>query len=101
MFFFLLLISDIVHMLEVQVTIPQAVKKGESANLICRYNLEGDTLYSIKWYKGRREFFRFTPKENPAKKTFPLIGITVEVSFIYIVLLYRSSGIYCIVYIII
>lgn len=67
-------------MLKVQVNIPQSVKKGESANIICSYNLEGDTLYSIKWYKGRREFFRFTPKENPAKKTFPLVGITVEVS---------------------
>jgi hypothetical protein len=47
--------------------------------LKCNYDLEGDTLYSIKWYKGRHEFYRYTPKENPAMKTFPVFGINVEV----------------------
>lgn len=31
-------------------------------------------------YKGRREFYRYTPKENPAMKTFLVNGINVEVS---------------------
>jgi len=68
---------------DVRVTIPTAVKKGENANLVCNYDLEGDTLYSIKWYKGRREFYRYTPKENPAMKTFAGNGITVEVCNLY------------------
>lgn len=59
---------------------PTAVRKGDNARLICNYDLESDTLYTIKWYKGRREFYRYTPKENPAMKTFPLAGITVEVN---------------------
>lgn len=42
--------------------------------------MEGDSLYSVKWYKGRREFYRYTPKENPAMKTFAVNGINVEVS---------------------
>lgn len=31
-------------------------------------------------YKGRREFYRYTPKENPAMKTFNVNGINVLVS---------------------
>lgn len=33
----------------------------------------------MKWYKGKREFFRFTPKENPSLQIFPVPGIYVEV----------------------
>uniref|UniRef100_T1GC69 Uncharacterized protein n=1 Tax=Megaselia scalaris TaxID=36166 RepID=T1GC69_MEGSC len=40
--------------------------------------MENDTLYSVKWYKGRREFYRYTPKENPAMKIFNHAGINVE-----------------------
>lgn len=67
---------------DVRVTVPMAVKKGDNAHLICNYDLEGDTLYSVKWYKGRREFYRYTPKENPGMKIFPLAGINVDVSAI-------------------
>lgn len=64
----------------VSVTIPIAVKKGDNANLACSYDMEGDSLYSVKWYKGRREFYRYTPKENPSMKVFHQTGITVDVS---------------------
>lgn len=43
--------------------------------------MEGDSLYAVKWYKGRREFYRYTPKENPAMKIFPAPGVFVVVSF--------------------
>jgi hypothetical protein len=69
---------------DVRVTIPTAVKKGDNANLICNYDLEGDALYSIKWYKGKREFYRYTPRETPPMKTFSATtGIQVEVSAAY------------------
>lgn len=45
--------------------------------LRCSYNLEGDALYAVKWYKGRGEFFRYTPKEIPPTKQFPIYGLTV------------------------
>jgi hypothetical protein len=65
---------------DVRVTIPTAVKKGDNANLICNYDLEGDA-FSIKWYKGKREFYRYTPRETPPLKTFSATtGIQVEVS---------------------
>lgn len=60
--------------------VPAAILRGGTATLFCHFDLEGDTLYSVKWYKGRREFYRFTPKEDPAKKIFPIVGLEVEVS---------------------
>uniref|UniRef100_A0A1I8PEH2 Ig-like domain-containing protein n=1 Tax=Stomoxys calcitrans TaxID=35570 RepID=A0A1I8PEH2_STOCA len=64
---------------DVSVTIPQAVKRGSNAMLTCNYDMENDTLYSVKWYKGRREFYRYTPKENPAMKVFlTQSGLNVE-----------------------
>lgn len=76
-----MLFADIsVGLRNVHVTIPAAVKRGDNALLICNYDMEGDSLYSIKWYKGRREFYRYTPKEEPQSiKTFPVAGINVEV----------------------
>lgn len=65
----------------VNVRIPAAVKRGDNALLICNYDIENDTLYAVKWYRGRREFYRYTPKENPAWKIFTKTNeIDVEVS---------------------
>ena len=60
--------------------VPEAVKRYDNVELNCYYDLEGDSLYSVKWYKGRREFYRYTPKENPAMKVFPIGGATVVVN---------------------
>lgn len=82
----------IVGLKDVSVTIPQAVKRGSNALLICNYDMENDTLYSVKWYKGRREFYRYTPKENPAMKVFPnQSGLNVEVNS-------PNSGIHILIY---
>lgn len=66
----------------VKIDIPIAVKLGEIVTLRCTYNLEGDDLYSVKWYKGRQEFFRYVAKEDPPIKVFPLPGMDVDVSVI-------------------
>ncbi|KXJ75447.1 hypothetical protein RP20_CCG011726 [Aedes albopictus] len=68
----------VIPLKDVRVSVPAAIRRGDNANLICDYDMEGDTLYSVKWYKGKREFFRYRPKENPSLKTFPVLGITVE-----------------------
>lgn len=67
---------------DVRVKIPTAVRKSDNAVLNCYYDMEGDSLYSVKWYKGRREFYRYSPKENPAMKTFPIAGVHIVVSLI-------------------
>lgn len=71
-------IDFVIPLKDVRVSVPAAIRRGDNANLICDYDMEGDTLYSVKWYKGKREFFRYRPKENPSLKTFPVLGITVE-----------------------
>lgn len=62
-------------------SVPRVIRSGDDGNLMCLYDLEGEHLYSTRWYRYRREFYRYTPKENPAKKTFPIPGINVEVIF--------------------
>ncbi|XP_034249998.1 uncharacterized protein LOC117650580 [Thrips palmi] len=59
---------------------PHAVSPGDDVYMRCRYNLDNDQLYTVKWYKGRQEFFRYVPKELPNTKVFPLPGVNVDVS---------------------
>lgn len=62
---------------------PPAVSPGDDVYMRCKYNLDADQLYTVKWYKGRQEFFRYVPKELPNTKVFPLPGINVDVSIHY------------------
>lgn len=43
-------------------------------------------------YKGRREFFRWTPKENPTMKTFTVSGINVLVSMMQYTVINNDNG---------
>lgn len=74
------LFSVVGSLKDVEVDIPTAVKPGETVVMTCTYDLEGDDLYSVKWYKGRQEFYRYVPKELPHIKVFPMYGINVDVS---------------------
>jgi len=67
----------------VRVSVPQAIRKGETAILICDFDAEGDSLYSVKWYKGNYEFFRFTPKDENNIKIFEMDGLTIDVSYMF------------------
>ena len=53
---------------------------GDSARLICNFEMEGDILYSVKWYKDDLEFYRFVPNDRPKLQVFPQKGIHVDVS---------------------
>ncbi|XP_017303774.1 uncharacterized protein LOC108253739 [Diaphorina citri] len=58
--------------------IPPAVQKGHNVTLLCHYDMEGAPLYSVKWYRGKHEFYRYTPSDSPQSKVFPLHGISVD-----------------------
>ncbi|KAK9503572.1 hypothetical protein O3M35_010103 [Rhynocoris fuscipes] len=60
--------------------VPELVRSGTTLQLACHYDLEGDSLYSIKFYQGDEEFYRYVPKEAPPTRVFPLPGIQVDVS---------------------
>ncbi|KAJ9582810.1 hypothetical protein L9F63_022851 [Diploptera punctata] len=53
--------------------------KNQEARLECRFDLEGESLYSVKWYKDGNEFFRYVPKDQPPVQLFSLPGVTVEI----------------------
>lgn len=58
---------------------PRIVRKGDEATLTCTFDLEDSPLYTVKWYRGRHEFYRYTPKEHPSTKIFPFGAIDVNV----------------------
>ncbi|KAK3921664.1 Phosphopantetheine adenylyltransferase [Frankliniella fusca] len=63
---------------DVRVQMPQSASPGDDVYMRCLYNLDNDVLYTVKWYKGRQEFFRYVPKELPNTKVFPLPGVNVD-----------------------
>lgn len=64
----------------VHVVVPEAVERGSKVEMKCLYDLENEVLYSVKWYRGDREFCRYSPRDVPPLKIFPIPGIEVDVS---------------------
>jgi len=58
--------------------VPAAVSNGSSVWLFCDFDLEGDNLYSIKWYKNHEEFYGYLI-ENGEHKVYPQLGIYIDV----------------------
>ncbi|XP_050034742.1 uncharacterized protein [Dermacentor andersoni] len=64
----------------VRLDMPGVVIRGEPLWLNCSFDLESDELYSVKWYKNNREFFRYLPNESPPGQAYKLSGVYVDVS---------------------
>ncbi|KAK8775877.1 hypothetical protein V5799_030775 [Amblyomma americanum] len=64
----------------VEVNVPSRPTRGSTVKLECLYDLENDPLYSVKWYKDQQEFFRFSPRDRPAKRVFKVKGLTVNLA---------------------
>jgi hypothetical protein len=54
------------------------MKQGEDLELVCNYDLEGDKLYSVKWYRNAQEFYRYIPTDNPSTAVFRQPGLIVN-----------------------
>ncbi|CAH1112899.1 unnamed protein product [Psylliodes chrysocephalus] len=79
-FLFIVFVKEILCLKDVQLDIqPNVVEYGGSTTLICTYNLQGEPLYTVKYYRGIHEFYRYTPKEHPSTKKFPFDGVHVDV----------------------
>ncbi|KAK1130885.1 hypothetical protein K0M31_017189 [Melipona bicolor] len=61
--------------------VPKTVDpRWEKVVLRCEYDLGGEELYSVKWYKDGAEFFRFMPSSMPAGRDFSVDGVYVDVN---------------------
>nr|XP_050034882.1 synaptogenesis protein syg-2-like [Dermacentor andersoni] len=84
----------------VRLDMPSAVIRGDPLWLNCSFDLESDDLYSVKWYKNNREFFRYLPNENPPGQAYRLSGVYVDASRSSVGSLYlketdlKSEGLY-------
>ena len=61
-----------------QVKVPPFGLGGESARLVCEYDSQGEEVYSVKWYKGGLEIFRFLPGSSQPITVFPRPGVTIR-----------------------
>ncbi|KAJ8721614.1 hypothetical protein PYW07_002389 [Mythimna separata] len=81
----LLWTQDLVHSLRlVHLRVPSYKREGGKALFTCQYDLQGDTLYSVKWYKDGREFYRYMPSTHPSLFNFPVAGVNIDIG--------RSTG---------
>lgn len=63
-----------------ELRVPAHVPLGTRASLYCRWKLgPTDVLYSVKWYKDGKEFFRHVPRDVEPRRKFLLPGVDVEV----------------------
>ncbi|XP_063893622.1 uncharacterized protein LOC110384456 [Helicoverpa armigera] len=59
-----------------ELRVPAHVALGTRASLSCRWALgPADVLYSVKWYKDGKEFFRHVPRDHEPRRKFPLPGV--------------------------
>ncbi|XP_060852394.1 uncharacterized protein LOC132930495 [Rhopalosiphum padi] len=80
-FVYLLLIHIVRSLHDVSIQfIPPAVEKGHDVMIYCNYNLDGAPMLSVKWYRGSREFYRYSPGMIPRTQTFPFYGLNVDLS---------------------
>jgi len=58
--------------------IPSHAIKGEDVVLECLYDMQGDSLYSVKWYRNGQEFYRHIPTDRPQTVVFKQPGLIVD-----------------------
>jgi len=59
-------------------SIPSHGIKGTDISLECSYDLQGDSLYSVKWYRNGQEFYRHIPTDRPQTVVFRQPGLIVD-----------------------
>lgn len=63
-----------------EVRIPNHTIRHTDVRLDCHYDLDGEALYSVKFYKDGNEFYRFVPRDIPPVLIFDQPGVAVDVS---------------------
>ncbi|XP_042233259.1 uncharacterized protein LOC121873666 [Homarus americanus] len=65
------------------VRVPERVEAGGEGQLECSWQEELDHMYSIKWYQGAHEFYRYTPTAHDPVQIFdpPTLDVDKEKSW--------------------
>ncbi|XP_011144140.1 cell adhesion molecule 3 [Harpegnathos saltator] len=74
----MLLRQEVAALKLLHVNVPAYTLRGNEATLECRYDLEAETLYTISWYKDNEEFYRYIPKAELTKHSYPVEGVKVD-----------------------
>ncbi|XP_045136712.1 uncharacterized protein LOC123519467 isoform X2 [Portunus trituberculatus] len=61
-----------------QVQVPQTMQVGGDGELFCAWEEDTDKMYSIKWYQGAQEFYRYTPTARDPIQIFDPITLDVD-----------------------
>ncbi|KAF5294982.1 hypothetical protein FQA39_LY13292 [Lamprigera yunnana] len=56
-------------------TAPIVADTNHDMELNCRFDMESEELYAVKWYKDDHEFFRYMPHQQPHIMAFPVSGV--------------------------
>lgn len=54
---------------------PGVVDYRSTLHLECQFDMGGELLYAVKWYKDDHEFFRYQPHQQPHQLLFPVHGV--------------------------
>ncbi|XP_067130867.1 synaptogenesis protein syg-2-like [Centruroides vittatus] len=76
----LLLSKESLSLKFLKLGVPGAVQNGDPIWLHCDFDLEGDPLYSVKWYKNNVEFYRYLPSKKPPGRKYNLLGVYMDLS---------------------
>ncbi|XP_071550508.1 uncharacterized protein [Panulirus ornatus] len=63
-----------------EVEVPRVVLVGHSARVRCHFALEGEVLYSLKWWRDGQQFYQYIPRNRPKMAVFTIPGVTVNVA---------------------
>ena len=75
----------------IDVRVPLYLVVGENAPFQCHFDMEGEQLYSLKWWKDEHQFFQYIPRNEPKMVVFQVAGVHVDVSICYIFYFHNVS----------
>ena len=60
-------------------SVPSAVNYGQSVVLNCEYDLEGEGLYCVRYFKNNVQFFSYCPNSYPQGQMFSARGVYLDI----------------------